>query len=135
MREDDTMLKAFEHFIVFFLLTTLSLSLHSCSERADLVGTWKTSATFLGVVTETSYEFRENSTGIRRSGILDLGTSFSYNISVSEQGIGQESGELEITTSILGVKSTEHYLYALEGDSLRLTTDKGVVTEYRKEAD
>ncbi len=123
----------FRSLLLALLLTVLSLSMLSCAERDPLVGTWKTHTSFLGVVTETSYEFRDDLTGIRKSGALDFGTSFSYKVTVSEPGITTESGEITIHTSLLGIKNTEHYHYERTGDSLRLTSDKGIVTEYRKE--
>lgn len=82
----------------------------ACAAPADkIVGTWKNQKTVLGIVTETTYVFREDGTG-KRSGILDV--EFTYDI-IEDQ--------LVLTFSAIGLESKETYSYAFEGDTLTLT--------------
>ncbi|HHU53648.1 MAG TPA: hypothetical protein GXZ43_06210 [Clostridiaceae bacterium] len=102
--------------LIFLVLVLMILSFCACSKpEKSIVGTWKNKKTVFSVVTETTYTFNEDGTGTK-SGILDIDFTYSF----SEE-------KLLITTSILGVKTTEEYSYDFDGDKLVLTGEKGSI--------
>lgn len=104
------------------IVAALALTLASC-ERIDeqsLIGKWKNHSTVLGVVTETTYEFRENMTGTRST---LLGVDLEFDYSFSEE-------ELIITTTLFGLAKSERYAYEVKGDVLTLTDKDGKTVEY-----
>ena len=91
-----------------FLILVLVLSLCACSNEQRIVGTWKHQATILGVVTESTYEFKEDGTGVL-TGVLPI--EFTYEFVDSE---------LHITTNTLGLENTTKYTFEFSGDKLTL---------------
>lgn len=81
-----------------------------------IIGTWKHQKTVLGVVTETTYVFKEDGTGVK-SGLLDIAFTYTF------------SGEkLLITTATLGIENTEEYTYQFHLNELVLTGEKETLT-------
>jgi len=82
------------------LLFVMMISLCACTitEKA-IVGTWKSQSSILGVVTETIYTFNEDGTGTK-SNVLDVDFTYAFS-----------DEKLLITTSVLGVASTEEFSY------------------------
>ncbi len=98
--------------IAILLLVGMLFVLCSCaSPEKEIIGTWKNQSTVLGVVVETTYTFNEDGTGTESS-VLSVDFKYSF-----------EGDKLLITTSILGLESTEEYSYEFDGDKLVLTGD------------
>lgn len=104
------------------LLIVMLLSLCACSspEKA-IIGTWKTQNTVLGVVTETSYTFNEDGTGVKKEVVE---TSFTYTIS---------EDKLTIKSTILGIEKTEEYTFEIKKDTLSLTSDNKTIAYTKAE--
>lgn len=103
--------------VAVVLLFAIVVGLCACTlGEVLIVGTWKSQTKVLGVVTEVSYTFNDDGTGMR-SGALD--TSFTYVI---------EGDQLAITTSVLGVDVTEEYTYEISGSKLVLTGENETIT-------
>lgn len=103
------------------LLLIMLVSLCACSspEKA-IIGTWKNQSTgLLGVVTETSYTFKDDGTGTKSS-TLD----YTFNYTITDE-------QLVITYSVLGVETTETYTFEIKSDKLSLTQD-GTTVVYEK---
>ncbi len=101
--------------ILVVVMTTVMLS--SCTlPWQSVVGTWKREETILGVVTETTYVFNEDGTGTMT---LVLDFDFTYTI---------EGNQLTITTTTLGIESSEVYTYKRSGNTLTLTNDSETIT-------
>lgn len=99
------------------VMLVLALSLCACTLAEKLIlGTWKSQTKVLGVVTEVSYTFNDDGTGLR-SGALD--TSFTYVI---------EEDRLTITTSVLGIDVDEEYTFQISGSKLVLTGENETLT-------
>lgn len=98
-------------FIAGLLLVVIAIALCSCATpEKTIVGTWKSQTTVLGVVTETSYTFKDDGTGIK-SGLLDIGFTYSF-----------DGNSLFITTNTLGIETTAKYSVELSGDKMVLTS-------------
>lgn len=103
--------------VAVMLVLALALSLCACTLAEKLIlGTWKSQTKVLGVVTEVSYTFNDDGTGLR-SGALD--TSFTYVI---------EEDRLTITTSVLGIDVDEEYTFQISGSKLVLTGENETLT-------
>lgn len=98
------------------LVVVIVIGLCSCAApEKSIVGTWKNQTTVLGIVTETTYTFNEDGTGII-SNVLDI--SFTYSC---------YSEKLLITTSVLGIENTETYSYDFNGDKLLLIGENDII--------
>ncbi|MBO5867701.1 MAG: hypothetical protein J6Q54_02185 [Oscillospiraceae bacterium] len=101
------------------LALVMILMLCSCVvyEKA-IIGTWKHQNTILGVVTETTYEFKEDGTGVLTN-VLPI--EFTYEF---------VEDKLNITTNTLGIENKTAYTFKFEGDKLTLTNgDTTIVLE------
>lgn len=102
------------------LVFVMMLALCSCAimpEKA-IVGSWKCNTTILGVVTETTYTFYEDGTGVRSNAV---NVDFTYSFG--------EENKLTITASAFGFENTEEYTYEFDGaKKLVLTGDDTVLT-------
>ena len=110
--------------ISFGLLLVLVLSLLGCAEVAPekaIVGTWKARDTVMGIVTETTYVFREDGTG-ERTGLFT--TAFTYRFS---------GEELLLTSTVITFESTDVYSWKFDGDKLILTGSKETITLVKAE--
>lgn len=85
------------------------------SAEKSIVGTWKSQKTVLGVVTETTYIFNEDGTGSKSTVFT---TDFTYSFS---------DDKLLITTSTLGIKSTDEYEFSFDGDKLILKDGEDII--------
>ncbi len=95
---------------ILSMIVILFCSLWSCaSPEKAIIGSWVERKTVLGVVTETTYTFNEDSSG-KITNVVDV--NFSYTIS---------DDKLLITTKVLGIEDTEEYSFAFDGDTLTLT--------------
>lgn len=102
--------------VAVLLVLVMVVGLCSClSPKASIVGEWKSQSKVLGVVTETTYTFNEDGTGTE-SGIIDIGFTYSFS-----------DDKLLMTTSILGIESTEEYTYEFSKNKLVLTSDKDTI--------
>ncbi len=98
------------------LVVVMVFMLCACmAPEKAIVGVWKSQTTVLGVVTEVSYTFNEDGTGVL-SNVLDLAFTYSFS-----------GDKLLITTSALGIENTEEYTYELKWDTLTLTGEKDTV--------
>ncbi len=103
-------------FCVVIAVLLCAVCLFGCAKPEKLIlGKWSGEASILGVVTQYSYEFREDGTGVM-STALNLGLEMHYAL---------EGDRLDITTSVLGVDSTRSYTYAFEKEQLILTPSEG----------
>ena len=102
--------------IALSLLLVIAFGLFSCAlgEKA-IVGTWTHQNNILGVVTETTYTFNADGTG-KKSNVLDIGFTYSF-----------EGGKLLITTTVLGIDSTEEYSVSFGANKLTLTNEKDTI--------
>ena len=98
---------------ILLALLLCAVSLSSCGKRPEtqILGKWSGEANILGVVTEYSYEFREDGSGVM-STALNLGLEMHYTL---------DDTTLEISTSVLGIGSSHSYHYVFEGETLTLT--------------
>ena len=99
---------------IALLLTALlcAVCLSACAKPENqILGKWTGEASILGVVTEYSYEFREDGSGVM-STALNLGLEMHYTITDTE---------LSVTTALLGIENTDTYTYVFSGDTLTLT--------------
>ena len=89
----------------------------ACGQMAkvSIVGTWKSQKTILGVITETTYMFREDGTG-NRKGVLE--TDFTYEL---------DGDQLRLTFEVLSIKTVEEYAYDFEGDVLTLVGENDTI--------
>lgn len=105
------------------LLATLLTLFASCSNPQDkILGTWKNEATALGIPTETTFEFKEDGSGVKT---LPLGipSPFTYVF---------ENEKLVMTFDVLGIQTTYEYDYLFEGDSLLTLTKDNEVIELKR---
>jgi len=98
------------------LLFVMMISLCACTitEKA-IVGTWKSQSSILGVVTETIYTFNEDGTGTK-SNVLDVDFTYAFS-----------DEKLLITTSVLGVASTEEFSYEFGWEKVVLTGEDNTI--------
>lgn len=83
----------------------------SCSSNEkSIIGKWTSQESFLGVVTETVYQFNEDGTGTM-STKLGVGIAMNYTIS---------DNSLTITSNVLGLENTKVYTFTIEGNTLTL---------------
>lgn len=94
---------------ILTLLIVVMLALIGCSAEHTIIGTWTNQTTILGIDAETTYVFREDGTGSKKT-ILE--TDFTYEIS---------GDKLTITTSVLGIESTDEYTVDVSWNELKLT--------------
>ena len=103
--------------LCFVLVFVMVAAMCGCgAPEKQIVGTWKSRNSVLGVVTETTYIFRADGTG-ERTGLLT--TAFTYEFS---------GDKLLLTTSVLLVKNTEEYTFRFEGKKLTLSGSKETIT-------
>ena len=103
---------------IFTVVLTLVIILNLCacaSPSKAIIGTWKSQTTVLGVVTETSYTFNEDGTG-EKTTVLDV--PFTYTIS---------KDKLIITTTVLGISTSEEYSFDFSGNKLVLSGDQDTI--------
>lgn len=95
--------------ITVLLIAAMVLMLCSCAvyEKA-IIGTWKYQTTVLGVVTETTYEFKEDGKGTMTN-VLPIEFTYAF-----------VDDELHITTSALGIENTVEYTFEFSGSKLTL---------------
>ena len=106
--------------VAVVLLVAIVLGLCACTLAEKMIlGTWKIKTKLLGVVTEVSYTFKEDGTGVR-SGVLDM--DFTYTM---------DGDRLTITTSVLGVDMDEEYTFQISGKELVLTRESETFTLVR----
>jgi len=101
---------------ILALLIVAILVLCACSVELAIVGTWKNQTTVLGVVTETIYTFNDDGTGSKKT-VLE--TDFTYEVS---------GDKLTITTSVLGIESTEEYTVDVSWNELTLRSEEETIT-------
>lgn len=112
------MKKAISIALIFVLVLAAFASCGSPEKK--LIGTWSGDVELLGVTTSYEYTFNEDGTG-KMTGVLgSTGVAFKYNI--------DDAGNLNITTSLLGVDSTKTYTYTVEKNTLTLTEGDTVIT-------
>lgn len=93
------------------LILILVLSLASCSSyEKKIIGEWKTRKTTLGIVTESSYTFNEDGSGVS-SGPLGLSLDMNYIITDSTITFIYFEGDAKVQ---------KVYAYTLEKDKLTL---------------
>ena len=99
------------------LLVILVSMMCACSPEKKIVGTWRYQDKVLGIVnTETTYDFNEDGTGTK-STVLDVDFKYSFF-----------DDKLRITTTVLGIESTDEYTYEFKNDKLTLKNDKETIT-------
>lgn len=103
--------------VISACLLVLVCILSACEPVAEfaIIGTWKSQKTVLGVVTETVYVFNEDGTGSRKT-VWE--TEFTYSLT---------DEKLLITTSTLGIETTEEYTYDFDGKKLMLTGEHDTI--------
>lgn len=104
------------------MLTTMCMA---CSPAKRIIGTWKGNVGAYGISTAATYVFYENGSGNVSSFTDSISLSFTYTI---------DDSVLTITTSVLGVNSTDTYSYEFtDADTLVLTDASGSNTFYRQD--
>lgn len=93
--------------IASLLIIVLLVGLCACGlQELRVVGTWKHKSNVLGVATETTYVFENDGTGTMTN-VLDIPFTYSFS-----------EGKLLITTSVLGIESTQEYSLSFDGDKM-----------------
>lgn len=95
--------------IALVLVLVCLLSACGVTQRS-LVGTWKCQQTVMTLVTEVTYEFREDGTGCMNN-VVDI--DFTYTL---------QDDQLQLTTSVLGITNTESYTVSFDGGDLLLVS-------------
>lgn len=96
--------------IACLLIAVMLVGLCACGlQQMRVVGTWKHKSSVLGVATETTYVFESDGTG-KKTNVLDI--PFTYSVS---------DGKLRITTSVLGIETTEEYSLSFDGSKMVMT--------------
>lgn len=99
-------------FVAVLLMVTVVLMLFaSCATpEKQILGTWESVDSVLGVETTTTYVFNDDGTGSITS-VLDLKFDITYSIT---------DEKLTITANTLGMESNSEYTYDFEGNTLTL---------------
>ena len=106
--------------IFSILLILYMVLLIGCSAQDKILGTWSTEENVLGGLTAgTEYTFMENGIGKKRT-ILGVEVDMIYKLN-------KEENSLVITTSTLGIKTSNTYTYKFEKDVLYLTSETEVL--------
>lgn len=101
------------------LVTMVLVIFASCATPAkQIVGTWESETSILGVETKTTYVFNEDGTGSITT-VLDLKTDITYSIT---------DEKLTITMNTLGIETDTQYTYDFEGDTLTLVGNGMTIT-------
>ena len=101
--------------VVRLLMAVCLLCVCGQMAKVSIVGTWKSQKTILGVITETTYMFREDGTGYRK-GVLE--TDFTYEL---------DGDQLRLTFEVLSIKTVEEYASDFEGDVLTLVGENDTI--------
>ncbi len=108
--------------VLAVLLVVCTFAFAACSSvEEQIVGTWKSQQTTLGVVTESSITFNADGTG-SASGLLGITGNMNYVIT---------EDYITLTYNVFGVESSATYQFVIDGDTLNLTKDATTVTYTR----